>query len=98
MDFSPRSPASKTVLTMDFTTRLGSLVGASAVWTVLDQTGTTSYPAMLLGSVDISSLPIVRQQIQGATDSTTYLHRCEVTTTDGQVVVGDVYQTVRSGA
>jgi len=82
---------------MDFTTRLGSLTAISATWTVMTEGGETALPTMLLGPIDVSNLPVVRQQVQGGEPTARYLHHVEVTTSDGQVVVGDVHQNVQVG-
>lgn len=97
-EFSPKSPTAKPILTMDFTDRLEGRVIQSATWTILSETGATQDSYLLKGSIDISAKPLVRQQVEGGTVNTRYLHRCDVTTTNGEVVTGDVWQTVKLGA
>ena len=96
-DFSAVDPGASPILSMDFIDRLapGDSI-QSATWTVEDSTG-TAYPAMLSGGVTISGTA-VRQKVTGWVVGTRYLHRCAVTTVNGIVIYGDMYQTSQKGA
>jgi len=96
-DFPNVSPAGTPILAMWFGDRLGVKVLASATWDVLDDTGTT-VPALLLGTIDTTGAPWVRQQVGGLTVGHKYLHRCTVTTTQGEKIVGELWQLCQLGA
>jgi len=98
-DFAAISPSATPVLSMDFSLRLGTKTVASATWTVLDDTD-SPVPAALLGAIDISGMPIIRQQVGGLTNGHRYLHRCVVVTNQApyEHIVGELWQRCQEGA
>lgn len=96
--FSPKDPEEVVTLVINFANLLeqGETINSAAV-TVEDQAG-ANQTAMLVGNADISAAPIVRQQVTGGTNGTTYLVRAKATMSSGRVLVGSGNLPVRRGA
>lgn len=98
-DFAAISPSATPVLSMDFSLRLGVKTVASATWVVLDDTD-TPVPSALLGAIDISGMPVIRQQVGNLVNGKKYLHRCIVVTNQApyEHIVGELWQKCLEGA
>ena len=98
--FSPKDPDEQIVLSFNFAALLGAgETILSCVFTALNVPGwSDNSSAMILGGVDLSGAPIVKQMIKGGVDGQSYLIKAEVITSIGRVLVGSATLLVRLGA
>jgi len=96
--YDPKDPLETVVCSMDFTVALGGETSTDCVVDVFRaDLAAEDTTAMVVGSVDTSSAPIMRQKISGGTHGVNYVVRFKVTTAQ-RVVTGSAYMLVKKGA
>jgi hypothetical protein len=92
--FSPKDPSEIVLLGFNFAKILSSgEVIVSATWEVTNQESEV-VSEMLVGAVDITAAPIVRQAITGGAANQTYRHRAIGTTNLNRVLVAGAEQKI----
>ena len=96
--YSPKDPSAIEVMSMDFTNLTAGDTISSCVVDVLRldmQPEVTA--AMVVGLIDITAKPIVKQKIGGGNHGTDYIVRFTATMASGQVVVASAALLVKNG-
>ena len=87
------------VCSMDFTPALaGATITACVVDVIREDGKLEDTTAMVVGGVDLSAAPIMKQKIAGGNHGVNYIVRFKASLSDTRVITGSAVMLVRNGA